>query len=480
MTPRGSCRLDPSGLAATLPIACVLLLGSWLFAPRAAVAGDWVTYTDETATRLVADPSVGANDIEEKDYISGDVDQDGDTDLIVVRKQPFTTAGKRRDVLFMNEDGVLTDRTATLAPDLLVLTNDRDVELVDVDGDLWLDLVTATTFEEQPRILMNLREVGGVWQGFEHDPDRLPFLISDSGCPPDPGCGPFFCGLGVGDVTGDGRPDLYFSDYGGALVGDDDDLDDRLLINDGTGFFTDETEERVSPDMVDSVFGTDADIADMNGDGLLDIVKDTGLGSAGGGGPKVSILYNDPTNIGHFTFEQDADTGAPYMVEPADFTQDGRLDLIVVDDGQDKYLINLGNDAQGHAVFDSNQVNPSPATFGFGGNVKFADLDHDGVLDALVADVDTDIPNCGSSHLVLLQGQGTPPNIHYADPLNGAGRPWNPSTYDVEALHINDDGGLDLVVGACNGTKVFMGFSLEIFGDGFESGDTAAWDQTAQ
>jgi hypothetical protein len=230
--------------------------------------------------------------------------------------------------------------------------------------------------------------------------------------------------------------------------------------------------------MVDSLFGTDADIDDMNGDGFLDVIKDTGLGSAGGGGPKVSILYNDGT--GHFTFEDDTYTGAPYMVAPADFTQDGRLDLFIVDDGQDKYLINTGNDGQGHANFSVHDVNPSPATFGFGGNVKFADLDNDNVLDVLVADVDTDIPNCGSSHLVLLQGQGTPPAVHYADPLVGATRPWTPSTYDVEALHINDDGVLDLWIGACNGTRVFMGFTPVLFADGFESGDIAAWDEMMQ
>ncbi|MCI0581945.1 MAG: VCBS repeat-containing protein, partial [Chloroflexi bacterium] len=235
------------GLAAALPTACAFLLAAAV-APHAAIAGDWVSYTDETATRLVAEPSVGVNDVEEKDYISGDVDQDGDTDLVVVRKQPFTTPGGKRDVLFMNENGVMTDRTATLAPDLLAITNDRDVELVDVDGDAWLDIVTATTFQHQPRILMNLGELAGEWQGFEYDPDRLPFLESEQGI------GPHFCGLAVGDLTGDGRPDLYFADYGGVVVGEGNDLNDRLLINNplNPGFFVDETEGRTETEMVQS------------------------------------------------------------------------------------------------------------------------------------------------------------------------------------------------------------------------------------
>ncbi|MCP3977273.1 MAG: hypothetical protein GY720_22520 [bacterium] len=61
----------------------------------------------------------------------------------------------------------MTDLTATLAPDFLDPTDDRDVELADLDGDGWLDIITAGTFHEQPRILINLGEdESGVWRGF--------------------------------------------------------------------------------------------------------------------------------------------------------------------------------------------------------------------------------------------------------------------------------------------------------------------------
>jgi hypothetical protein len=468
VTLRRSCPLDPGSLAAALPLAGALLLAAWLAAPRAAVAGDWVSFVDETASRIAADPGVGVSDVQEKDFTSGDVDKDGDTDLIVVRKTPFTNPGGFRNVLFMNEHGVMTDRTSTLAPDFLDPTDDRDVELADVDGDTWLDIVTAGTFGEQPRILMNLGEAAGVWLGFEYEADRLPVLTSATGN------GPKFCGLGVGDVTGDGRPELYFADY-------ENDMEDRLLINDGSGNFTDETASRLTPQMVASVFGTDADIADMNGDGFNDIIKDnasgTGISSVEGLAPAVSILYNDGT--GHFTFMGVVNTDAPYMVAPADFTQDERLDLFIVDDGQDRYLTNTGNDAQGHAQFTTQTVSPSPNTNFFGGNVSFADLDNDGVLDVLVSDVDTDIPGC-NRQLVLLQGQGPPPAVTYSDPLGGASRPWTPlGTFDVEALHIDDNGALDLWIGTCSGTLVFMGVNpLFIFADGFETGDTSDWSAT--
>ena len=466
--------LGPGGFATVLPIACALVLAGSLVVPRAAVAGgDWITYIDETATRIVAEASVGVSDPQEKDLISGDVDQDGDADLVIVRKTPFTNPGGFRSVLFMNEGGVMTDRTSTLAPDLMDASDDRRVALADVDGDGWLDIVTAGTFGEQPRILLNLGEVGNVWQGFDYEPSRLPVLTSGTGN------GPKFCGMAVGDVTGDDRPEIYFADY-------ENDIEDRLLINNGSGFFTDQTSSRLTAGMVASVFGTDADIADMNGDGFNDIIKDNATGSGGGSivegsvlgtAPAVSILYNNGT--GNFTFMDTIYTEAPYMVAPADFTQDGRLDLFIVDDAQDRYLINTGNDVQNHANFTAHLANPSPNTNFFGGNVKFAALDNDDVLDVLIADVDTDAPGC-DRQLVLLRGQGVPPNVTYSDPLGGASRAWTlAGTFDVEPMHIDDDGVLDLWIGTCSGNRVFMGVDPDfIFEDGFETGDTSGWSLT--
>ncbi len=416
-------------------------------------AGDWVEFVEATATRLVAASAVGTGDVEEKDFAIGDLDRDCRTDLVVVRKTPFSNAGGRRNVLFMNEGGVLTDRSATLAPAFLDATDDRDVQLADFDGDGWLDIVTAGTFSEPPRILMNQgRDQKGVWLGVAYDPGRIPAFT-----PP-----PKFCSVAVGDVSGGLGPDLYFTDY-------ENGLEDRLLINDGGGFFSDETSTRLTPAMASSVFGTSSQIADFNLDGSNDIVKVNSSGNAPppGTSPHISILYND--GFGAFTFQDDIYDVAPYQVAAADFTQDGRLDLLVVDDGQDRYLVNTGNDAQGHAEFTQSTVGSSPGTAFFGGSSRFADFDGDGILDAIVADVDTDIAGFGG-RLVLLRGQGTPPNVALVDPLAGATRSWTAQgTFDAVGMHVDQDGNLDLVVGAFDGTRVFLGVGPRVFADGFES-----------
>ncbi len=444
-------------------LACFALSAALGGLFNAASAQDWVSYVDETSTRLVAAADVGSDDTVEKDLISGDVDGDGDLDLIVARKVRFSNPGGLRNVLFMNELGVMTDRTATLAPDFLDETDDRDVILADFNGDGWLDVVTATTFADQPRIYMNRGAPGGTWLGFEfQDAGRIAAFS-----PP-----PKFCAVAAGDVNGDNRPDLFFVDY-------DNDLEDRLLINDGTGFFTDETDTRMSEEMSESVFGTDGHIVDLNGDGFLDIVKNSASGSnppPGSTPPAVRAIYNDGT--GFFDFMELIYTDAPYMIEPADLNNDDRVDVFVIDDGQDAFLLNDGNDGGGHAMFTTNSVTNSPNTSFFGGNVKVADLDADGILDVAVADVDTDIAGCDRT-LTLLRGQGTMPNVTYSDPLLGASRSWlTTGTFDIEIFDIDHDGNLDIWAAICDGNRLLMGEGAGIFTDGFESGATDWWTDT--
>ena len=222
--------------------ACVMLFAglSW--------AGDgWITYDERTAElvnpAIVGDDPLGRNDAEEKDYAWGDLDHDGDIDLVVVRKVIGTNPNGRRNVLLMNENGALVDRTLLYArvgddggQGFLDITPDRDVALVDVDGDGWLDIVTAPAGLDDPplpktishpRLYMNLGAPEGSWLGFQYQEGRMPQLVEE----------PNFCGIGFGDVTGDGAPDLYFTDY-------NNELEDRLLVNDGAGFFTDETAAR--------------------------------------------------------------------------------------------------------------------------------------------------------------------------------------------------------------------------------------------
>ncbi len=424
-----------------------------------AFAGDWVQFTNETADRLMADASVGANDPKEKDYIWGDVDKDGDIDLIVVRKSVGSNFGPFRNVLFMNEglaqghaiDGVLVDRTLEYATDaddggqgFLDLTNDRDVALIDVDGDDWLDIVTTVTYGQgqpktisHPRVYINKGNDGGDdWLGFRYEEARIPTLIMVPNSPT----------VAAGDVTGDGAPDLYIGDYL-------NNLEDRLLVNNGEGYFTDETDARVSSWLTDSDFTAHAVIADLNHDGYNDIIKNNALGDY-----TFKLGYNDPDNEGVFTQAngQTLCTCSDYFVAVGDLNNDGLLDVVEADDGTDRYFLNQGNDPNGKVIWFPLLLLPDNG--GFDNNIVIADLDNDGWNDILIADVDVDLPNC-ASRLDIHHNLANPPFVTFQEDTGNLptddGGPLS-GTHDVAVFDIDGDCWPDLVIGNCDGTTVWI------------------------
>ena len=415
----------------------------------------WVSFVEETESRLQSSADVGVSDVQEKDYIVGDLDRDGDDDLICVRKEPFTSTGRDINILFMNENGVLVDRTAAFASQsdvagdqgFLTPTNDRDVELVDVNGDGWLDVVTATTLTDNeakhlshPRVYMNLGERNGLWQGLRHEDARIPEMH--------PTAGPRFCSVASGDIDGDGDQDLYFGDYDSGTT-QIFDYNNRLLINNGSGFFTDESDTRLTSEMRESAFGAASEIVDMNGDGVLDIVKQTSLNPP----QHIAVTWNNPSNEGVFAGYQIVDELAPYFVSVGDLNGDGMLDMVISDDGVDTYYLNQGNDSSGYAQFAQRAFNS--VTNGFGGDSYIVDLNNDGHQDVIITDVDVDIAGCArSTH--IMRNRGESPEVTFSREATGIPESMLVGVHDVGLIDLNGDGWLDMVMGRCDTTEIWM------------------------
>ena len=417
-----------------------------------AFGGDyWVTYNNETSTRLVSNPAVGAADNQEKDYAWGDVNHDGWTDLIVVRKQPFTVGTQgRSNVLFMNLNGVLTDQTAQWIPDFLDAIEDRDVALVDVDNDGWDDIVTAaacndaegggpdpcdpTGISDDSRLYMNLgNDGGGSWLGY-----GPPIVLFGT-------LGNNFCAVAAGDINNDGYVDLYFVSY-------NDNFEDQMLMNGGPGnpgVFTIEN-NRLTIAMRSSNFGTNAVIVDFNGDGWADIVKSED-------GP-VEIFRNGGN--GFFDLLDPTYLGTAYHVGVGDLDGNGSLDLVISDDGTDRYILNPVLDG----ATDISFAFPG-TTGGFGSNSIVVDLDGDGFNEVLIADVDVDVSGCVRISDIL-RNSGAPGFLDPPPPTNIPGS-MLAGVHDIAVFDINNDGQLDIILGRCTGTQIWIN-SQEVISVTFE------------
>ena len=409
----------------------------------------WLDFNDQSGSRIVVsnisdNSAPEAVDDQEKDLAVGDFDKDTFTDLVVVRKSPFSNPGPKTDLLFMNVNGVLTDQTNTYAPEFLSdSTDSRDVICVDVNNDTWLDIFIVTTFGDQPKLFINQGEdINGDWLGFlDESSTRLPTITVN----------PLqFCAGWSGDLTGNNFPDIYMVNYsptGNAL--------DVLLINDGTGNFSDESQTRLG-NLRNSSFGTSVEIHDIDNDNDLDIVKNLGLFDIAPFNTKGMIaLFNN--GAGTFTNWHKLPGDASYMHTGGDLNNDGMVDFYVVDDGRDyvDYITAFTVDTD---LTVTQTLLTTDRTDAFGGNVKMIDFDGDGDLDVGLSSVDTDIPPCEtpqSRRYIIFENQGLHSGI-LNHPYGATMNAWNISSYDHDYIDIDKDGKLDMILGACDSYMVFM------------------------
>jgi hypothetical protein len=416
------------------------------------VQAQWISFTDETAGRLALQAFVDAPtanpllDAQEKDIATADLNRDQRADLIVVRKEPFSTPGARQAVLLMNEGGVLVDRTLALAPGFIAVAMDaRDAFIGDFDGDAWEDVVIANTFGQAPRFYRNAgTDATGNWLGLVDETSRLPVL----GVPGDVSTVQF-CAVWGGDLTGDGALDLYFSNY--QTSGPTTDV---LLINDGTGHFLNESAARLGG-YATVAFGSGVELHDVDADGDVDVIKMSTLYAAPPFGVGVHTLFNNGNGYFDTRPFQSLPSTLPYMFAAGDLNDDGRLDVYIQGDEQDNILLAQGGPPDGPVDYVNEVLQASPRTALFGGNTRLADVDGDGDLDAGIAPIDVDIRNCGTSEdFALLRNDGSG---MLSDPWPAEDdQNFHLDPHDFAFLDVDDDGCQDLFLGLCTGWRVFV------------------------
>ena len=233
-----------------------------------------------------------------------DINNDGSTDIMIGNRGQNT-------ILINNGNAYFANESTQRLPQQLSQTN--DLSWADLDGDNWFDIVTA----DQQNNHLYLNKGSGFFE--EHNTDRIP-----SGGPPTA-----TYDVNLVDVDNDGDLDLY---YGNSALESGSNAQDRLLINDGQGYFEDRTAERL-PEVATNT--SDADFADLNNDGYLDII----IGSFDGG---IRVLINDGS--GTFidkspNWIEEGFAPAINNIALADYNGDGSIDIYLsVRNGTDQLL----------------------------------------------------------------------------------------------------------------------------------------------
>jgi hypothetical protein len=312
------------------------------------------------------------------DFAGGDVDHDGNLDIVVSAPQ----SGEVK-VLLGRGDG-----TFGTAAGHATLGSPGRLALTDVSGDGKLDVIVGSTATSAVSILLGRAD--GTFG--PHTEYGVIFPVD---------------ALAVADVSGDGIADIV------TVRTTDEEFNMTVLFGDGHGAFPRRSDRHTDR------FPVAVDVADVNRDGLLDIVAAADLDGS------VVVWPGNGTEVPTVApFARYTVGGFPAGVVIADVSGDGRPDLITANREGDNLTVALGN---GLGAFLDVPPRGGPSAFFF-----LADLDRDGKLDAVG-------PSPTANVLVQLGNSDGTFRAAVPYPTNA------PITLAVPA-DVNHDGNLDIVL----------------------------------
>ena len=242
----------------------------------------------------------------------GDVNNDGKLDILV---NALMSDGNR---LWMQKAGGAFFESPNLLPDLIIQASwnssyfyprtNTYSNLIDINRDGYLDMILGT-WHQNPKGSEVYLNSGGSFA------NSKPIKLPSSGVQDEA-----ILGVEPIDLNGDELPDLVLSVTDGLDANYYEVRKIQLLVNQGAGNFTDETESRMNfsaPNEFSSWYKS-IEVVDLNKDGAMDLV---GLGYG-----RPEIFLNDGTGKFERVLERKTDYGTSAV---GDFDGDGLPDLVM-------------------------------------------------------------------------------------------------------------------------------------------------------
>ena len=203
--------------------------------------------------------------------VLADVNGDGWLDIYVCNSGHLTDSNRKNKLYINNHDLTFTESAAEYGLDISGYCTQASFFDYDMDGDLDCMIINNSPIPFGSLNYANMRDAaiskwnvdnnlkGGGNHLYRNDNGHFTEVTKEAGL--HTGLLSFGLGVSIGDINGDGYPDIY--------VGNDFIEKDYLYINQKNGTFKDELENRIQQTSMSSM---STDLADINNDGYPEIL----------------------------------------------------------------------------------------------------------------------------------------------------------------------------------------------------------------